>query len=411
VLRIFRTTYAQIASRPGRVVVEAALSSPAPPPDPRASVAELSWSEWVFMVLLYAGLAVITFAAFEAAFAWLPHNYQSSGFHSVLIFSGLAIACYVLGLRHGFDVDHIAAIDNTTRKLLNDGKKPLTVGTWFSLGHSTIVAGLMVALILATEYVKSQIGAVAALGQVLGTLISGAFLVIIGLVNLVIVSEVYALFRGLRSGELDQKKLDEQMEKRGFLYRYFGRLFRVVNEPWQIYPIGVLFGLGFDTATEVAVTALIVGVATTTSFPLWAIMSLPLLFACGMVLSDTSDGLAMRLAYGWAFQAPIRKIYYNLTLTVISVLVAFVIGGIEVLQVISSEFGLQGPFWAAITGLNFETLGFAVAGLFLVAWLVAMGIYRVKGYESIGFGKPPGTGTPPPSSDPPALPSTASGGV
>jgi len=177
------------------------------------------------------------------------------------------------------------------------------------------------------------------------------------------------------------------MQQRGFLYRYFGRLFRVIDRPWQIYPIGVLFGLGFDTATEVLLIGLAVG-ATYSGIPLWAVLFLPALFTCGMVLSDTTDGISMRYAYGWAFSHPIRKVFYNLTLTVISVLVAFVIGGVELLQVLSAELGWQGPFWSAVRTLDFETLGIAVVGLFLGCWGVALAIYRWKGYERQGFGSP-----------------------
>ncbi|MGI0155677.1 MAG: HoxN/HupN/NixA family nickel/cobalt transporter, partial [Thermoplasmata archaeon] len=308
------------------------------------------------------------------------------------------ITAYVLGLRHGCDADPLAAIDNTTRKLLNDGKRPLTVGTWFSLGHSTIVCAMIVALVVAFDFVRAQYASFASVGAVLGTLVSGAFLFVIGLVNVIIVLEVYRIFQKLRDGELDQRGLDAQMDKRGFLYRYFGRLFRVVNEPWQIYPIGVLFGLGFDTATEVVIIALAIGLAFTGAFPLWAILILPLLFTCGMVLSDTTDGVSMRYAYGWAFLRPIRKVYYNLTLTVISVLVAFAIGGIELLQVLAGELGWQGPFWSWLGALSFETLGFGIAGMFIACWLIAMAIYRYKGYERIGFARTPTSAAPEPGS-------------
>jgi nickel/cobalt transporter (NiCoT) family protein len=352
----------------------------------------LNSKEKFLMAGLYILILAVTIGAFFAAFAFLPHAFSGQISGGALIFTGLAITAYILGVRHGFDADHIAAIDNTTRKLLNDGQRPLTVGTWFSLGHSTIVAAMIAALVVATEFVKSYYGAFASTGAILGTLISGIFLFVIGLVNVIIVVEVYRIFRGLRSGALDQRQLDAQMEKRGFLYRYFGRLFRVIRTPRQIYPVGVLFGLGFDTATEVLLISFAVGFAYASSVPLWAIMILPLLFTCGMVLSDTTDGFAMRYAYGWAFNRPIRKIYYNLTLTIISVLVAFLIGGIEMLQVLSTELGFQGGFWAWVRGLNFETVGVAIVVLFVGAWGVAMLIYRVKGYEKIGFG----SGEPPP---------------
>jgi nickel/cobalt transporter (NiCoT) family protein len=364
---------------------------PAPTPGDLA----LTSHEKLSMGLLYAAILGVTVLAFAAAFRFLPHQIPGEALPGGLIFTGLAITAYVLGLRHGFDADHIAAIDNTTRKLLNDGKRPLTVGTWFSLGHSTIVCGMIVALVVAFDFVKSQYANFAHVGAILGTLISGVFLCVIGLVNVIIVLEVYRIFQRLRDGELDQRALDEQMEKRGFLYRYFGRLFRVINEPWQIYPIGVLFGLGFDTATEVIIIALATGLAFSGAIPLWAVLILPLLFTCGMVLSDTSDGFSMRYAYGWAFLRPIRKIYYNLTLTVISVLVAFAIGGVELLQVTSGELGWSGPFWIWIHGLDFETLGFGIVGLFIGCWLIAMAIYRLKHYEEIGFGA--ASPAPPPS--------------
>jgi len=341
------------------------------------------------MALLFVAIGAATILAFGAAFRFLPHHIQGQVTKGGLIFTGLAITAYVLGLRHGFDADHIAAIDNTTRKLLNEGKRPLTVGTWFSLGHSTVVCAMIVALVFAFDFVRSQVTNFANVGAVVGTMISGIFLFVIGLVNLVIVAGVYAIFRKLRNGELDQAGLDEQMEKRGFLYRYFRRLFRVIEKPWQIYPVGVLFGLGFDTATEIILIALTTNLAFTGLFPLWAVLILPLLFTCGMVLSDTADGFSMRYAYGWAFQRPMRKIYYNLTLTVISVMVAFAIGGIELMQVLSGEFGWAGPFWGWLDGLDFETLGFGIVGMFIGSWLIAMLIYRLKHYEEIGFGPGP----------------------
>ncbi|MCI4329667.1 MAG: HoxN/HupN/NixA family nickel/cobalt transporter [Thermoplasmata archaeon] len=362
-----------------------------PAADSSAPAPGLTRGERLRMVALFSGIGVVTVLAFLAAFAYLPHHYSQEATPGALIFSGLAITAYILGLRHGFDADHIAAIDNTTRKLLNDGKRPLTVGTWFSLGHSTIVFALIAALVVVTEYVRSHVAAFAQFGAIVGALVSGVFLFLIGLVNVLIAIDVYRIFRGLRDRELDQAALDAEMDKRGFLYRYFGRLFKMIREPWQIYPIGVLFGLGFDTATEVLLITVSVVFATTASVPFWAVLLLPLLFTCGMVLADTADGLAMRYAYGWAFLKPIRKIYYNLTLTVISVLVAFVVGGIEVLGVVGAELGLHGWFWSQIGGLNFEVLGLAIVVVFLGSWLIAMGIYRYNGYEQIAFGPGPPT--------------------
>ncbi|HEV2448976.1 MAG TPA: HoxN/HupN/NixA family nickel/cobalt transporter [Thermoplasmata archaeon] len=362
-----------------------------PSPAPRATAPALALTapEKLAIAMLYLAIGGVTLGAFVIAFAYLPPSTAGGASHGFLLFTGLGITAYILGLRHGFDADHIAAIDNTTRKLLNEGKRPLTVGTWFSLGHSTIVCGMVVALVLATEYVQSHIAAFASVGAVVGTLVSGIFLFIIGLVNLVIVAEVYRIFRGLRDRQLDESELEEQLQKRGFLYRYFGRLFRVIETPRQIYPVGVLFGLGFDTATEVTLIAISLTVGVTGAVPLWAVLILPLLFTCGMVLSDTTDGFAMRYAYGWAFLKPIRKIYYNLTLTIISVLVAFAIGGVELLQVLSAELGWRGGFWGWLDALNFAQLGIGIVLLFLVTWGVAMLIYRVRRYEEGGFSRPP----------------------
>jgi nickel/cobalt transporter (NiCoT) family protein len=343
------------------------------------------------MGLIYTALALVTFLAFLGAFRYLPHHYSGELTSGALLFTGLAITAYVLGLRHGFDADHIAAIDNTTRKLLNEGKRPLTVGTWFSLGHSTIVCGMIVALVVVTDWISAHFHLFSTVGAVLGTLISGVFLFVIGIVNAIIVVEVYRMFTGVRDGRLDQRALDDQMNKRGFLNRIFGGFFKVVREPWQIYPIGVLFGLGFDTATEVLIIAIALLFAAS-GVPLWAVLFLPLLFTCGMVLSDTSDGFAMRYAYGWAYNHPIRKIFYNLTLTVISVLVAFAIGGVELLQVISGELGWGGPFWRWLDALDFETVGIGIVVLFLGSWAIAMLIYWAKGYERLGFGGNPREG-------------------
>jgi high-affinity nickel-transport protein len=237
-------------------------------------------------------------------------------------------------------------------------------------------------------------------GAVVGTAVSGGFLYLIAFINLLIFVEVYRIFRQLRVGALDNAQLERQLNSRGFMNRYFNRLFKFVNKPWQIYPVGVLFGLGFDTATEVTLIAITVTVGTAAvGFPLWAVLLLPFMFACGMVLTDTSDGLSMRYAYGWAFSHPIRKVFYNLTLTLISVMVAFIIGTIEILGVIASEFGLAGGFlgfWNTMNWLNNSAgpagidvwgwVGIGIVTLFIGTWLVAMLIYRLKGYETTGFG-------------------------
>ena len=334
----------------------------------------LTGNEKAKIAIIFAVLIGITVFGFSAAFV--------IGKIAVVL-AGLGIVAYVFGLRHGVDADHIAAIDNTTRKLMQEGKRPFTVGMWFSLGHSTVVVALIVALVFATRAVTSNIAALQSTGAVVGTLVSGSFLWIIGFINAVIVIGIYKIFQTLKQGKLNQQELDNLLENRGFMNRFFRPLFKVINKPWQIFPVGVLFGLGFDTASEVALIAISVGIGVSTSIPLYYILILPLLFTCGMVTVDTADGVAMRLAYGWAFLNPIRKIYYNLTVTVISVLVAWAIGTIELLQVLVSELSLSGGFWSWLSALNFEMIGFGIIGIFVFSWLLSFGYWRYKKYDKL----------------------------
>lgn len=341
-------------------------------PESIQSNAIASASEKARIGLLYASIASVTIVAMTASVVL--------GHVSPLL-NGLGIVAYFLGLRHGVDADHIAAIDNTTRKLMQQGKPRFTVGTWFSLGHSTVVVGLIAAIILVTRTVIGEIPVLQNWGDIVGTLVSGVFLFIIGFINLLVVSGVYRLFKQAREGTMKEKELEEYMQNRGFLNRLFRPLFKFVDDAWQIYPIGVLFGLGFDTATEVALIAISVGVGVSSLIPLWQILVLPLLFTCGMVLTDTTDGITMRFAYGWAFLTPLKKVYYNLTVTVMSVLVAFVIGAIELVQVLSTELGLRGPMWSWINNLDFEAMGFAIVGVFFATWITAYAIWKHKKYE------------------------------
>jgi high-affinity nickel-transport protein len=298
--------------------------------------------------------------------------------------AGLGIMAYVFGLRHGVDADHIAAIDNTTRKLMQEGKKPLAVGTWFSLGHSTIVVGMIIALVISTRAIAGSIPDFQNVGAVVGTSVSGVFLFIVGLINVVIALGIYKIFKRIRAGHVDTVELEDLLNKRGFLNRYFAPLFKIVRKPSQIYPIGVLFGLGFDTASEVALIAISVGVGISSSIPIWMILVLPFMFTCGMVLVDTTDSITMRMAYGWAFLKPMRKIYYNLTVTIISILVAFVIGGVELLQVISGHVGFSGSFWNWLNSLDFETLGYGIIGVFVISWIASIAVYKYKNIENTG---------------------------
>ncbi len=334
----------------------------------------LSASEKAKIPALYAGIVLATAAAFFASYV--------VGTMSVVL-AGLGLLSYTFGLRHGVDADHIAAIDNTTRKLMQENKRPLTVGFWFSLGHSTVVVGLIFGLVLAFRAVQNTIPGLQNTGAMIGLLVSGVFLVLIGLINVVITRDVYAIFKEVRQGRdaLNQAELEEMLNKRGLMNRFLRPLFKIVREPWHVYPIGVLFGLGFDTATEVALIAISVTVGTSSSVPIWMILVLPFMFTCGMVLVDTTDGITMRAAYGWAFLNPVRKIYYNLTVTIVSVLVAFGIGGIELLGVTAMQFGLSGPFWDWAANLNFETLGVGIIALFVVSWVSSVAYWKYKGYD------------------------------
>ena len=332
----------------------------------------LSQGEKIKLIIMYALIAVATLLGFAASVI--------VGSLSVLL-AGLGIVSYVLGLRHAVDADHIAAIDNTTRKLLQEKQCPFTVGMWFSLGHSTIVVGLIVAMVFATRAVIGHIPALQSGGAIIGTAVSGGFLWAIGIVNLVIVLSIYRMFKEMRRDKMNQNELEILLDNCGIMNRYFRPLFRVVKKPWQIYPIGVLFGLGFETATEITLIAISIGIGVSSSVPVWMILVLPFMFTCGMVLVDTTDGVTMGAAYVWAFSNPLRKIYYNLTITVISVFVALAIGTVELLQVIATELNLTGPLWRWLTSLDFETIGYGIISIFLASWLIAVAIWKYKRFD------------------------------
>jgi high-affinity nickel-transport protein len=292
---------------------------------------------------------------------------------------GVGLTAYALGLRHAFDADHIAAIDNTTRKLMSDGQRPLAVGFFFSLGHSTVVFGL--AMLLA-------IGAKAIVGPVeddsstlhhytglIGTSVSGVFLYLIAILNLVVLAGILRVFLRLRRGEYDESELEQHLDNRGFLNRFLGRFTHSITKSWHMYPIGLLFGLGFDTATEIALLVL-AGTSAAAGLPWYAILCLPVLFTAGMCLLDTIDGSFMNFAYGWAFSNPVRKIYYNITITGLSVVVALLIGSIELLDLFAGQLGWRGPFWDWLGGLDLNTVGFLVVGLFVSTWAVALLVWR-----------------------------------
>ncbi len=298
---------------------------------------------------------------------------------------GLAIVAYGFGLRHAVDPDHIAAIDNTTRKLMQDGQRPVGVGFFFSLGHSTVVFGLSALIALSAAFVQRHLPQMQSLGSVIGTSISGLFLILIALVNIVILADIHRTWRRVvRGGPYDQKALDDYLNDRGLIARMLRPMLRVVSRSWHMYPIGFLFGLGFDTASEVG----ILGITATTALgsqgmPAYLILLLPLLFVGGMSLADTTDGVAMLGAYGWAFVRPVRKLYYNMSITFISVMVAFVVGGIEIAQVLIQETGAGGRLLHAIGGIQLADVGFYVVVVFIACWLASVAYYRLRGFDRL----------------------------
>ncbi len=298
-------------------------------------------------------------------------------------FVGLGGLAYAFGLRHAFDADHISAIDNTTRKLLQEGKRPLGVGFFFSLGHSTVV--FLIALLLgfaAKAIVESVIGGggLKSVGAVIGTSVSGGFLVLIGILNLIILLDIIRVYGRMRQGRYDRDSLDHELRAGGIMTRIFGRLFKLIGASWQMYPVGFLFGLGFDTASEVALLAISAGAAAQ-GLPFLAVLSLPIVFAAGMSLMDTADGAFMAKAYGWAFSNPIRKVFYNLTMTGLSVFVALFVGVVELAQLLIDKLGLAGEPWDAIGALDFGAMGFVIVGAFALAWIVAFALFKVRRVE------------------------------
>ncbi|MBP1820748.1 HoxN/HupN/NixA family nickel/cobalt transporter [Mycobacterium sp. OAE908] len=292
---------------------------------------------------------------------------------------GLGVTAYLLGVRHAFDADHIAVIDNTTRKLVGERTRSLSAGFWFSLGHSSVVFGLAFLLAIGVraivEPVQDQGSPMLQTLGLVGSLVAGTFLILIGLSNLFAAVGIAKVFRRMRSGDFDEAELERQLENRGFLARVFSRVMRRVSKPWHLYPVGLLMGLGFDTATQVALLVLAAGTAAFT-LPWYAILVLPVLFAAGMSLFDALDGILMSRAYGWAFLQPIRKVYYNLTVTVLSVVVAMVIGVIVLSGLVADRLGIESGPLAAIGSANLEFVGFLIVGLFIAAWLIALAVWR-----------------------------------
>ena len=306
-------------------------------------------------------------------------------FYRYPLLLGTALIAYTFGLRHAVDADHISAIDNVTRKLMQENKRPVAVGFCFSLGHSTIVVGLTVLIALTAAAIQKNFPGLQNIGGLIGTSVSALFLFVIAAINMLVLWEIFRAFRKVKNGgEYNEQTLDEFLNQRGLMGRFFRPLIRMISKSWHMYPLGVLFGLGFDTATEVGILAISASSATK-GLPIWSILLFPALFTVGMCLIDTSDSILMLGAYGWAFVKPVRKLYYNMNITLVSVLVALVVGGIEALSIVSNQLNLTGSFWRFVGNLsdNFGLIGYVIIGIFFLSWLLSTVIYKVKKYDDI----------------------------
>lgn len=336
-----------------------------------------SWWPYAWM---YGAVALVHLLGWVTLLAFVvPGQFRIPG--EGVFGAALGVTAYTLGMRHAFDADHIAAIDNTTRKLREErGRQPITVGFWFSLGHSTVVVAMVAAIAFGmhalARTIRDQNSFVEQYAGVFGASVSGVFLLIIGLLNLVVLVGIVGVFVRMRRGEYHEAELEDQLAKRGLMNRFFGGLMRFVRRPWHIYPIGVLFGFGFDTVTEVALLAIAGTAAGVAGLPWYAVLVLPVLFTAGMTVLDSSNGAFMNGAYGWAFAKPVRKVFYNMTVTTLSVVVAVVIGMIELIGVVAGQLGITtGPLgWVA--GLSLNYVGFAVVAVFIAAWIGALCIWH-----------------------------------
>ncbi len=329
----------------------------------------------VIFFLLFGGLILM-------AFATSSHYRLSDG---TMFGWGTGFLALTLGMRHAFDADHISAIDNTTRKLMAEGQRPMGVGFFFSLGHSSVVTALAIFLNFGIKslgvQVKNQNSKLHHYTSLIGTSVSGTFLVLIALLNLIVLISVIKVFIAMRRGTYNEVELEKQLDSRGFMMRFFGPIARRIDKSWKMYPLGILFGLGFDTATEVALLVL-AGSTVIAGLPWWAILSLPMLFAGGMSLLDTIDGSFMNFAYGWAFSKPVRKVYYNIVITGLSVIVAIFIGGLEVAQVFAQQLNLTGGFWNYALAFNINKAGFIIVMMFVAVWGIALAVWRFGKVES-----------------------------
>ena len=354
----------------------------------RSYKAQLAAGEWGRVAAMFAFILAINVAGWAIfVLCIMPHHFDYQGVGSspgLGVGLGVAITAWFLGFRHAFDADHISCIDNTTRKLMADGQlrkaqRPLGTGFFFSFGHSTVIMAVGVGITMAARAVFGAMvdpnSAYETAGGAIGTALSAGFLYLIALLNLIVLSGIFKVFREMRGGRYDEQELEAQLQARGLMYRFFGRFMKSINHTWQLYFVGLVFGIGFDTATEVVLLAA-TAYAAIQGLPYYAVLALPFLFSGGMMLFDTLDGCFMNVAYGWAFAKPVRKVYYNLVITGLSIGAAFIVGTIEILGVLTSEVHLHGAFWNTMATFNINVAGFCIAGLFILVWAAALAYWR-----------------------------------
>jgi high-affinity nickel-transport protein len=349
----------------------------------RAIRSALEAREWGRLTAMFAFIIAINVLGWGIFVLYvMPHHFDykgEGGSPGLGIGLGVAVTAWFLGFRHAFDADHISCIDNTTRKLMADGKRPLGTGFFFSFGHSTVIVAVGVGITVAARAVFGAIvnpsSAFQSAGGTIGTVVSAGFLYLIAVLNLIVLAGIFKVFREMRSGTYDEAELEAQLQARGLMYRFFGRFMRSINHTWQLYFVGMIFGIGFDTTTEVVLLAA-TAYAAIQGLPYFAVLALPFLFAGGMMLFDTLDGAFMNFAYGWAFARPVRKVYYNLVITGLSIGAAFIIGTIELLGVLTSELHLRGAFWDVMANFNINVAGFVIAAMFVLVWAAALAYWR-----------------------------------
>ena len=369
--------------------------------------ADLSGREWARLIAMFGFILAVNVLGWGIFILYvMPHHFDyrgEGGSPGLGVGLGVAITAWFLGFRHAFDADHISCIDNTTRKLMADGKRPLGSGFFFSFGHSTVIVAVGVGITIAARAVFGAMvdpsSAYETAGGAIGTLLSAGFLYLIAVLNLIVLAGIVKVFRDMRRGTYDEQQLEAQLQARGLMYRFFGRFMRSINHTWQLYFVGLVFGIGFDTATEVVLLAA-TAYAAIQGLPYFAVLALPFLFSGGMMLFDTLDGVFMNFAYGWAFARPVRKVYYNLVITGLSIGAAFIIGTIEILGILTTEAHLRGGFWSVMANFNINVAGFCIAALFVLVWAAALAYWRWGEVEArwtanvpAGTAQDPGTST------------------